>query len=85
MSCMRLAVRKTLTSYPYEEFESHLLRHCVRVQYSPQAFVPVQIRNNRGPSHKDLRTARWWVRPDILSLGALVSKPPHFANLVRIS
>jgi hypothetical protein len=61
------------------------LRHFVRVQYSPQAFVPVQIRNYRGPSHKDLRTAMRPSTPQILSLGPFVSKPPDSADLVRIS
>jgi hypothetical protein len=49
------------------------------------AFQARQIANNGGASRANLRTAvSPWV-PEILSLGPFVSKPPHFADLVRFS
>jgi hypothetical protein len=49
----------------------HSLRQSFRDQLSPPASERAQKRNNHGPSHENLRTARRWLRVKILSLGRL--------------
>jgi hypothetical protein len=44
-----------------------------------------EIANNGGPSRTNLRTALSVSESEILSLGPFVSKPPHYADLVRFS
>jgi hypothetical protein len=48
-------------------------------------FQRAQNVNNGGYSRKNLRTTLRWSEAEILSLGLVLSKPPHFALLVRFN
>jgi hypothetical protein len=61
------------------------LRQSVRVQHSPPPYEAAEIANNRGTSPNNLSTVLRRPRAEILSLGAFVSKPLDFADLVRNS
>ena len=64
--------------------QSHSLRQCVQIQPPLLRAEPAEKPKSHGLSYENLRTPLTRRRPEILSLGRFVSKPPHFADLVRI-
>ena len=69
----------------YWKFESHSLRQSLRARCSPSPGRAPRKRNGHRLFRGDLRTFLLARRPEILSLGPIVSEAPHFADLVRNS